>query len=98
MYRTGQEFRGNIHQFVVIVASDTFSNSQFLIESSETNMWAYLDEVTLGSSFPDLWARDCAMNALPAEHAVCTLTYGNHGGATAKDGQIIVSLPPNVLF
>ncbi len=60
--------------------------------------WAYLDEVTLGSSFPDLWVRDCAMNALPGEHAVCTLTYGNQGGATAKDGQIIVSLPQNVLF
>jgi uncharacterized repeat protein (TIGR01451 family) len=58
----------------------------------------YLDEVTLGSTYQDLWVAGDKRNALPGEQVVYTLQYGNQGGATADNVQLIHTLPPDLEF
>ena len=45
---------------------------------------AYLDEVTLGSTEPDVWVLGDYMNALPGETVTYAVTYGNQGAAAAN--------------
>ena len=60
--------------------------------------WLYLDEVTLGSTYPDIWVMGGHANALPGEEARLTLTYGNRGGAPAAGVQLTYTLPADVSF
>ena len=57
--------------------------------------WAYLDEVTLGSSYPDLWVCiEGAATTLPGEQSTYTITYGNQGGAAANSVLLTLTLAP----
>lgn len=60
--------------------------------------WLYLDQVTLGSTYPDVWVVGDYVNALPGEEARLTLTYSNRGGAAAVGVQLTYTLPANVSF
>jgi len=61
--------------------------------------WAYLDEVTLGSAYPDLWvSKSGEMAALPGEQVVYTIAYGNRGGAAASGVRITDTLPASLSF
>jgi Tol biopolymer transport system component len=62
--------------------------------------WAYLDEITLGSAYPDPWVRKDSLTdaAIPDEHVVFALTYGNRGGAPSDSVQITDELPPEISF
>lgn len=58
-----------------------------------------LDEVSLGSTAPDLWVE----SALPAEirpetAQTMTLQYGNRGGGLAAGAVITLTLPPGLVF
>ncbi len=60
--------------------------------------WVYLDEVTLGSTYPDVWVKGSQVNAFAGKQAVLTLAYGNRGGAAAADVQLTYTLPAELTF
>ncbi len=61
--------------------------------------WASLDEVSLGSSYPEVWVRETAApHARPGEPIVFTITYGNRGGALASGVQLNDVLPDGLAF
>ena len=68
--------------------------------AGQPRTWAYLDEVTLGSAYPDLWvSKDgLPMAALPEEQVVYTIAYGNRGGAAASGARITDTLPSELPF
>jgi uncharacterized repeat protein (TIGR01451 family) len=61
-------------------------------------VWAYLDEVTLGATHPDLWVRVGYRSGLPGKQVTHTLTYGNRGGAIATGTQLTYTLPAELSF
>jgi uncharacterized repeat protein (TIGR01451 family) len=75
----------------------TFALSQ---TAGYPSSWAYLDEVTLGSTYPDLWASKTSLTpvALPGEQVAFSLTYGNRGGAPANGVRITDTLPAELSF
>ena len=66
--------------------------------AGEPGDWAYLDEVTLGSTYPDLWVGAYGTDAFPGEQAVHTVRYGNRGGAAASSVRISATLPSELFF
>lgn len=59
----------------------------------------YLDEVTIGSTYPDIWVSQPAWQAaLPGRTFETTLTYGNRGGVAASGGQVTLQLPAQLSF
>lgn len=61
--------------------------------------WAYLDEITVGSAYPDLWiAQDAPGEILPSQLITLTLAYGNRGGALGHGVQISATLPAALRF
>jgi len=61
--------------------------------------WACLDEVTVGSAYPDLWVHQSDLStAPPGRQIVDAVTYGNRGGVGASNGQVTLELPPELTF
>lgn len=69
-----------------------------LQEADEPYSWTYLDEVTIGSSYPDIWVLYSDEIGLPNEIVSFDIGYGNRGGALAENVQIMVVLPPELAF
>jgi len=60
---------------------------------------AYLDEISLGSTYPDLWAGKIGgIAATPGEPVIYTISYGNRGGAAASSVRITDTLPEELSF
>ncbi len=55
--------------------------------------WALLDEISLGSTFPDVWVKSPDIEGHREETVTYLITYGNQGGATAQDVAITLTLP-----
>jgi TolB protein len=67
-------------------------------EAEQPLLNAYLDEVTVGSSYPDL---DVSVNdkaVLPGEQTTSFLTYSNRGGAAASEVTLTYTLPAEMTF
>ncbi|MBN1659181.1 MAG: PD40 domain-containing protein [Anaerolineae bacterium] len=64
-------------------------------EAARPYAWAFLDEVSVGSTYPDLWLASEAPTAaaLPGDEAVVLLYYSNQGGAVAAGARLTVTLP-----
>ncbi|HNT26315.1 MAG TPA: hypothetical protein PKM21_18245 [Anaerolineales bacterium] len=59
----------------------------------------YLDEVTIGSSYPDVWATFAGAQAgLPGDQITLQLAYGNRGGALAENAAITLTLPADLSY
>lgn len=59
----------------------------------------YLDDVSLGSSYPDTWLTlNGPISALPGTILEMTMRFGNRGQLFASDNQITVTLPANLSF
>jgi uncharacterized repeat protein (TIGR01451 family) len=60
---------------------------------------AYLDEVSLGSAYPDLWVQKGSSGvARPGDVVVYTLAYGNRGAVTAAGAILTDTLPAEVTW
>ncbi len=58
--------------------------------------WLLLDDISLGSTWPDLWlSLNGALAALPGETVTHTLSFGNRGGVTAP-AVVTLALPAEV--
>ncbi|MEW5985988.1 MAG: hypothetical protein AB1791_05090 [Chloroflexota bacterium] len=73
---------------------------QFELEQAagEPLAWAYLDEVSLGTTYPDVWVAIDPTAALPGEQVVIPLHYGNRGAAPASAIRITNTLPAELTF
>jgi uncharacterized repeat protein (TIGR01451 family) len=62
--------------------------------------WAYLDEITLGPAYPDLWVGKEASTriAAPGDQVIYPISYGNRGGVAASSIQITDELPEGLSF
>ncbi len=58
----------------------------------------YLDEVTLGSTHPDVWVEGEYQTALPGEEVTYAITYGNRGAAAATAVTLNHTLTPGLTF
>lgn len=59
----------------------------------------YLDEVAVGSTYPDIWVTvTSSVAAAPGSTATITLRYGNRGRVAAQAGQVTLELPPELTF
>lgn len=60
---------------------------------------AFLDEVTLGSAYPDTWVNLSLPSGVGAGWPVnMVINYGNRGGVAADGGQLILTLPDEISF
>lgn len=54
---------------------------------------ATLDEITAGSSYPDVWAYTPGLALHPGQRGIYTLSCGNQGGAAAAEVTLTFTLP-----
>jgi hypothetical protein len=59
---------------------------------------AYLDDVTVGSTYPDVWVAINDSSGGNGQQIVHEISYGNRGGAIAQSGFITYTLPPGLSF
>jgi uncharacterized repeat protein (TIGR01451 family) len=62
--------------------------------------WAYVDEVSVSSVYPDLWVTKLARPqvARPGAQVVYGIAYGNRGSVAAQGVSISDSLPPGAVY
>lgn len=58
----------------------------------------YLDEISVGTTYPDLWVAQESSDALPGSQVIYTLVYGNQGAAPAEDVRIVNLLPVELSY
>ena len=63
-------------------------------------VWVNVDEITLGSAYPDLWVETTApwLGVQPGDTITLDLQYGNQGGMDATDAVLTLSLPAELEF
>jgi uncharacterized repeat protein (TIGR01451 family) len=59
---------------------------------------AFVDEVSLGTAYPDVWVEASATAAWPGEPVTYWLNYGNQGGARSAARVLTFTLPAEVNF
>jgi len=67
-------------------------------ENGQTNVWLYLDDVSLGSALPDVWVDLPSAESLVGDTFVYNISYGNRGGGIARNNTLTVTLPAKVTF
>ena len=69
-------------------------------ESGDVLSGVIVDEISLGSSYPDIWSQliSSIEHGVPNELFELTVVYGNQSSLPVVDGSIAVNLPPNVEF
>lgn len=60
--------------------------------------WAYLDDVSVGSTYPDLWVSASGHAVLPGQPVLSALRFGNQGAVPAAGAFISVTLPVELTF
>ncbi|MCC6603439.1 MAG: PD40 domain-containing protein [Anaerolineae bacterium] len=81
------------------VSYEVASTAPFEATSSTPLNGFYLDEITLGSSFTDVWIQiDGSNEALRGEEVTYTISYGNRSSIDADDVSITAVLPPQLTF
>lgn len=70
-----------------------------LNQAANTNAaWAVVDEVTIGSTNPDVWVAKGDDTAVPGSDVTHVISYGNRGGAAADDITLTYTLPADMSF
>ena len=101
VFSTKNSTPGWVHQWIDLSAwaNETVTLTFELTQAANSpTAWAYLDEITLGSTFTDVWVDVESVNAGIGEIVPVTLSYGNRGGAVAENIEISLSLPANLAF
>jgi hypothetical protein len=60
--------------------------------------YAYLDDVTLGSAYPDLWVSGGRLNGPPGGIVELTYEFGNQSAIAATASTVTVTLPEKLSF
>lgn len=68
-------------------------------QSGEHYLRLYLDDISLGSSYPDTWLTlSGPATALPGTTLAMIMSYGNRGDLIAQSNRITVTLPAHISF
>ncbi|MCL4267053.1 MAG: PD40 domain-containing protein [Anaerolineae bacterium] len=89
------------HEWVNLIswAGQTISVSFTLQQAvGEPVAWVYLDEVSIGSTYPDSYMHVSDGNAAPGQEVGQRITYSNRGGAEASGVTITYTLPAGITF
>ncbi len=69
------------------------------VSGGTSSTWANLDEVTVGSTFPDAGiTAGGAASAMPGDSVVFDLVYENQGGAASHTPTLTLTLPADLTF
>jgi hypothetical protein len=101
IFSTKQSTPGWVHEWVDLSAwaNETVTLSFELLQAVDSpTTWAYLDEVSLGSTYNDVWVEIESVNAALGETVPIVISYGNRGGALAEDVEISLSLSSSLVF
>ena len=101
MYESGATEIIGSESFVVQIQSNLGELDEFVILSNEANqIWVNLDDVTLGSTYPDIWVDGLSLAADSAPGTIIqrTIYYGNQGAVSAEQGTLTVTLPSEFTF
>jgi uncharacterized repeat protein (TIGR01451 family) len=58
----------------------------------------YFDDVSAGSTYPDLWINSAGTSVVPSDPVIYTIAYGNRGAVAATDARVSVALPTGMVF
>ena len=68
-------------------------------QAGRPSVWAYVDEISVGSAHPDIWVGLSGRPAsLPSGTFDLAVAYGNRGGVAASNGQVTLQLPAELSF
>ncbi len=101
LFSTRQSTAGWTHQWIDLSAwigetiTLTFELNQ---AANKPTAWVYLDEVSLGSTFNDVWVEIESVNGALGETVPIAISFGNRGGALAEDVEVSLSLPSSLVF
>lgn len=100
LYQTGNESTIGNESFVVTITPESGQPTEFIVESnSNSQLWVYLDEVTVGSAYPDVWvSTNGVYTADPGERVVYELTYGNQSSIDVSGSVMTFTLPTGITF
>lgn len=103
LYSTVQNTGGWVHQFHDL--SPWLGETVSLVftvheEVGRATVSAHLDEITVGSTYPDVWINlaPTDFTILPGNTLQYTLTVRNQGGAPAENVTLTQVLPPGLTF
>jgi uncharacterized repeat protein (TIGR01451 family) len=102
LFSTSSATPGWTHQWVDLAPwrGETIT-VEFKLQNAADNSPAlvYLDEVTVGSTYPDVWVQKLGPTSLlPSEQIVYTVTYGNRGATPALVARVTDNLPTGLRF
>ncbi|HSH02535.1 MAG TPA: DUF5050 domain-containing protein, partial [Anaerolineae bacterium] len=67
--------------------------------ANDLNLTLHIDEINLGTAYPDLWLNlSGPLSVPPNEEALITINYGNHHTIAATDTQLTLDLPAGIEF
>jgi Tol biopolymer transport system component len=101
IYSTKQGTPGWVHEWIDLSAwaNEIVTLSFELVQAANhPNAWVYLDEVSLGSTFNDVWVEIENVNGALGETVPIAVSFGNRGGAMAENVEVSLSLPSSVVF
>jgi hypothetical protein len=74
-------------------------NFQLTQTSGDPRVQAAIDDVTLGSAYPDAWVSGNGPGvALPGETVIYHIEYGNHGRIATANGEVMAAWPEYLTF
>jgi uncharacterized repeat protein (TIGR01451 family) len=62
------------------------------------SIFARVKEISVGTTYPDLWVTQESSEALPGSQVIYTLVYGNQGAAPAENVRILDLLPSELSY
>ncbi|WP_420632030.1 hypothetical protein [Candidatus Leptofilum sp.] len=101
LFSTKQSSPNWVHEWIDLSpwANETITLTFELNQSTnQPSAWVYLDEVSLGSTYNDVWVDIESVNAGIGETVPIVISYGNRGGALAEDVEISLLLPGSLVF
>lgn len=98
-YHITQDPAPGTETFAVLINSDSGAQAGFPIQSDLAGeIWVFLDEITIGSAYPDLWINKTSPTVVPGEQVAYTIVYGNQGSIPANETRITDTLPTELSF
>lgn len=69
------------------------------VVNNKLPIWAFMDEVSLGSAYSDVWLQvNGAQVSSPGSPVVYTVEFGNRGGVIGSGTQIVFTLPSEISY
>ena len=98
MYQSKETAIGGNEQFIVKIESNDSIQEYLIADSIETQLLIALDDVSLGSTYTDVWVKMADSLAAPGTTIEKIIQFGNQGSIDASEGLLTVDLPDDISF